>query len=331
MTITKSYYHQMNWIEKCNLIGNMYRIAKEELSNPSGIIWSNLRNKEQTYTLSPSLQTHSNMKKMSRLTQSPTIQEKMKTKTNVRKNVMTMTTTKKRWKQKKKKMMMESSPLGMVTLTEKENTTNLKNIIKTSPPLPPPCPVTTASVLPASFENLTAMTMTRTTMKSSYNNPIIDLYMKHMNSLRNMAPSNHHDIKVLIYDQWNAAVRCDKLFIRMVILGGVLTVYEPEMGISLRRASCRDKFLARTFDPVKGIWESGCFPSFLDIEKSLTRRSDVIKLGLSLSEVKDKNIVGVINHLSGKEDSQKKVLSIWSKTGERPSLINPTGGGGVLR
>jgi len=145
-----------------------------------------------------------------------------------------------------------------------------------------------------------------------------------MDSLRTMIPLDHHDIKILIYDQWNAAVRCDKLIIRMILIGGVLTVYEPEMGISLRRASCHKKSLARTFNPVEKLWISGCFPPFVEIEEALAKRSDVTRVGLPLSELKHQSIIGVINHLLGKDDIHKKMLSIWSKTGHNHPPVPPS-------
>nr|BDT62267.1 MAG: wsv134-like protein [Penaeus semisulcatus majanivirus] len=291
----------MNWIEKCDLIGNLYRIAREELSTPSGTTWSNSKSENESYTYSPSLRIRSSTKR--NLEKEERGKKKRKTTTTTR-----MTSTVK---------SLPSPPL-MATRTKTEKATVPRDV-KTLPQIGHSA--TTASASPASAKN---SAMSTTKERNGYNNPIIDLYVDHMDSLRNMTQPNHHDVRVLTYDKWNAAVRCDRLIVRMVLLGGVLTVYEPETGITLRRASCHRKSLVKTFDPVERKWNSGCFHSFLEIERALARRSDVTEIGISLSEIKEQSTVGVINHLLGKNDVKKKVISIWSRTDEkRPPPVIP--------
>nr|BDV49907.1 MAG: wsv134-like protein [Metapenaeopsis lamellata majanivirus] len=143
-----------------------------------------------------------------------------------------------------------------------------------------------------------------------------------MDRLKNMIPpKDNSGVHILLYDKWNAAIRCDKLNIQFIVLGGVLRVYEHERGISMRKATCHQKSLVRIFDPLHNKWLSGCFSSFSDIEKKMEQILDVQIINIPLSDLKEKNIAGLINHLTG-NTSEKSIISIWSNIGTSPNLIH---------
>nr|BDT62618.1 MAG: wsv134-like protein [Metapenaeus ensis majanivirus] len=163
------------------------------------------------------------------------------------------------------------------------------------------------------------------TTEKNYDNPIINRYVYHMNRFKNIFPSyKNSDIKILHYNKWNATIQCNVLSIQMVILGGILRVYVPERGIVMQKASCHGKDYVKTFDTLTKTWIDGCFPSFKKIEKSFKKRLDVTEMNIPLSRVTKKNVVGIIEYLTGRQESNEetktKIVSIWAKSDENDNI-----------
>nr|BDT62767.1 MAG: wsv134-like protein [Metapenaeus joyneri majanivirus] len=295
----------VNSIGTCLLMARLYRIAKEELAKGYGTKWLNKRQKMSNYSSFQSSLNHTDIKMNNLLAKK---KEKLMRRKKKRRKTMIMTMKKKKMMMKKKNMMMAKEDVVKPLLSPqkiKQNKSSIGHFLKT------------VSVWLGLTKNSTAM--------KNYNNPIIKRYVYQMKRFKNIFPTyKSSDIKILLFDKWNASIRCDKLFIRMVILGGVLRLYEPETGIIMQKVSCHNKDFVKTFDTITKTWINGCFQPFSQIEKKFKKRLDVTEITLPLTEVRQKDVVGIIEYLTGRQTSETKILSIWAKSIEKNNNNNNT-------
>nr|BDT62877.1 MAG: wsv134-like protein [Trachysalambria curvirostris majanivirus] len=274
----------MKWIEKCKLVGRLYQIAKEELMKPFGNTQLSMKNKLNSFSASP--------QKQNRLC---ILKEKRRKTCNKSKKI----------KQKEH----TSTQIKMAQMEKIERETNGHLLVPVN-----------------AYKNLQKgsidIKIKEKIKKRNYDNSILDMYVKQMYCLKDMGPPNEFDIKICLYDQWNATVRCDMYNFYMVLIGGILGIYEPEMGITLKRA-CQNKRPIRVFNSSNNCWNRRCYHSFSSIEKTFEKRPDVSEIKLPLSRLNyNNNINDIIDYLLGKKDHSTKIISIWDQNYQnRPPII----------